>query len=56
MLDSPDNKPIYCPSKSSEVERFVLNVSKAKKELGFQASISTEVGLQKTINWMKIYE
>jgi len=56
LLDSPDNKPIYCPSKSSEVERFVLNICKAKKELGFQSNISMEVGLQKTINWMKIYE
>ena len=56
LLDSPDNKPIYCPSKSSEVERFVLNVSKAKKELRFQANISMKVGLQKTIDWMKKYE
>ena len=56
LLDSSDNKPIYCPGKSNEVERFVLNVSKAKKELGFQSNISMEAGLQKTINWMKKYE
>jgi len=53
LLDSPDNKPIYCPTKSSEIERFVLDITKAKKELGFHPNTPMDVGLQETINWMK---
>ncbi len=50
------NDPIICPSKSSEIDRFALDVSKSEDMLGFRPSVSLYDGLQNTINWMKQYE
>ena len=45
------NKPVKLPSRNSEVERFVLDTTKAKRELGFEHSTNISEGLRKTILW-----
>lgn len=37
--------------RTGEVERFVADVSKAKKELGFEPRVGIEEGLEKTVEW-----
>lgn len=51
IAGQPDNRPILKATKRSEVERFVLDVGKAKRVLGFQARVSLAEGLAKTIEW-----
>ena len=46
-------KEKHGPAKDGEVLRSALNVAKAKKELGWESSVSLEEGLAKTIKWMQ---
>ncbi|MBT9139406.1 MAG: GDP-L-fucose synthase [Syntrophomonadaceae bacterium] len=48
-----DGKIIWDTSKPDGQPRRRLDVSKAKKEFGFQATTSFEEGLSKTIEWYK---
>jgi nucleoside-diphosphate-sugar epimerase len=48
-----DNNPELCESKNSEIDRFVLDVSKADIELGFKHNVNIKSGLQKTIDWVR---
>lgn len=51
LVGRPANRPILRPGKQSEVERFALDVRKAKRVLGFVPRVSLEEGLRETVNW-----
>ena len=46
-------KPNYSPSRPGELERNSLDISKAKKILGWQPKYSLDEGLKETIDWFK---
>ena len=52
-LAGAQNDPICHPSKTNEVERFALDITKSRKEICFSPVISLEMGLKKTIDWVK---
>jgi UDP-glucose 4-epimerase len=49
-------KEIHGPEKLGEQKRSCLDLSKAKKELGWQPRYNLEAGLKKTVEWFKKYE
>lgn len=49
----PGSRPILKAAKGSEVDRFVLDMKKAKRILGFQARVPLTEGLAKTIEWFR---
>ncbi len=51
MLGRPDNHPILLPARAGEIDRFCLDVRKAKRVLGFSPRVSLERGLIETIHW-----
>lgn len=46
-------KPEFAPPKPGDIERSVLDASRAKKELGWEAWTSLEEGLGKTVEWYR---
>ncbi|KKM51479.1 hypothetical protein LCGC14_1555400 [marine sediment metagenome] len=46
-------KPIYAPGKKGDIRKIYLDTEKAKKELGWQAKLQLEDGLEKTVEWFK---
>ncbi|MEX0826309.1 MAG: GDP-mannose 4,6-dehydratase [Acidimicrobiia bacterium] len=46
-------KPEFAPAKPGEIQRSVLDASRAKKELGWEAWTSLEEGLAKTVEWYR---
>ena len=46
-------KVVWDASKPDGQQRRCLDVTKAKKEFGFEARVSFEEGLRKTIEWYK---
>ena len=46
-------EPIYAPGKKGDIRKIYLDTSKAKKELGWQAKLQLEDGLEKTVKWFK---
>ncbi len=47
-----DIKPVYGPERK-EVKRFVMNIEKAKKLLGWKPQVSLEEGIRRTVEFMK---
>jgi len=45
--------PIYKEPRLGEVRRIYLDISKAKKELGFEPTFDIKEGIRKTIEWYK---
>lgn len=45
--------PVYLPSRNVDVERIVLDVSRARRELGWSASTNFETALERTWNWIR---
>jgi len=52
-LTGSNQKPIYQSSIKGEVMKFVVNISKAKQELGWTARTELRKGLEKTVEWYK---
>ncbi len=52
ITDFPE-KPIYAPGKKGDIRKIYLDTAKAKKELGWQAKLQLEDGLEKTVKWFK---
>ncbi|MEX2418857.1 MAG: GDP-mannose 4,6-dehydratase [Acidimicrobiia bacterium] len=46
-------KPEFAPAKPGEIQRSVLDASRAKKELGWEAWTPLEEGLAKTVEWYR---
>jgi len=46
-------KKVYGPAIKGEIQRSALDCQKIKRELGWQAKISLDEGIKKTINWFK---
>ena len=46
-------RPVLKAAKGNEVERFVLDVKKARRVLGFRANVTLAEGLAKTIDWFR---
>ncbi|MDO8500062.1 MAG: NAD-dependent epimerase/dehydratase family protein [bacterium] len=51
VLGRPDNHPILLPARAGEIDRFCLDVRKAKRVLGFSPRVSLERGLTETVQW-----
>lgn len=51
LLGKPGNTPLQKRSRSSEINRFALDIKKASRMLGFKPQVSLADGLQKTIEW-----
>jgi UDP-glucose 4-epimerase len=45
-------EPTFAPPRIGEVTRSVLDVSRARAELGFEATVSLDDGLRRTWEWM----
>jgi UDP-glucose 4-epimerase len=45
--------PVFGPPRAGDVRRNVIDSSKAKKALGWEAWTSLEVGLRKTVEWYR---
>jgi UDP-glucose 4-epimerase len=52
-LTGSNQKPLYQSSVKGEVMKFVVNTSKAEKELGWTAHTELRKGLEKTVEWYK---
>ncbi len=46
-------KPIYAPARPGELQRNSLDISKAKKILGWKPKYTFEEGLKETVEWFK---
>lgn len=46
-------EPIYAEERSGDLARSALDISKARKELGWNPKISLEGGILKTVQWFK---
>jgi nucleoside-diphosphate-sugar epimerase len=46
-----DRSPVFGPPRPGDVRRNVVDSSKAKKTLGWEAWTSLESGLRKTVEW-----
>ena len=51
--DNEDAKVIYDLSKPTMIPIRLINIDKAKSQLGFEPSTSIESGLKKTLEWYK---
>ena len=47
------NKPIFKPKRNGELFRSFLNISKAKKVLGWQPKVNIVDGLKYTVEYFK---
>ena len=45
--------PIYKPARDGELNRSVLNNTKAKKELGWKPEYDLDEGMKQVFNWLK---
>ena len=45
-------EPQFTLSRSGDPERRVLDISRAKKELGYSPNVALEEGLRRTLAWM----
>ena len=45
--------PIYKPAREGELNRSVLNSSKAKKELDWKPEYNLDDGMKQVFNWLK---
>ena len=45
--------PIYKPAREGELNRSVLNSSKAKKELDWKPEYNLDDGMKQVLNWLK---
>jgi UDP-glucose 4-epimerase len=52
MLDFKE-KPIYAAPRKGEIGRIYLDATKAKDVLGWEAKVSFEEGLKKTVEWWR---
>ena len=52
LVGKGSSTPIRKKSRSSEVDRFALDIKKANRVLGFKPEVSLADGLQKTIAWV----
>lgn len=48
-----DLKPIHGPERTGDVKHSLADISKARKLLGYQVTVSIEEGLRKTFQWYK---
>lgn len=46
-------KPEYCPPRQGELKQIYLEISKAKRELGWEPKVDLKEGLEKTIDSLK---
>jgi UDP-glucose 4-epimerase len=46
-------EPTFAPARSGELQRSALDVSKAGRELGFQAETSIRTGLERVYRWVE---
>jgi len=46
-----ENEKEFAPKRPGELEKNLLNITKAKKELGWQPKVSLEQGLKRTYEW-----
>ena len=53
LLQKPNNIPVKKESRSAEVDRFALDIRKARRVLGFRPHVSLIEGLRETIAWVK---
>lgn len=51
LLGQPRNMSIQRPAKPGEVDRFWLDIRRAKRVLGFKPRIPLKIGLEKTVEW-----
>lgn len=52
LIGKPRNTPVQKGSRSSEINRFALDIKKANRMLGFRPQVTLAEGLQKTIAWV----
>ncbi len=55
-VTSYDQSAQYLPAKVGETRHIYLNASKAKRDLGWSATISLEDGLRRTVEYFKVAE
>ena len=53
ILGRPANTPIRRPAKLGEVDRFWLDIRRARRILGYRPRVRIEEGLQKTVAWFQ---
>ena len=53
-LTKSTNTPVFMPRRKSDVDKIVLNNSKATKELKWMPKVSLEDGIANTINYLKM--
>lgn len=51
ILGQADNRPVHKPPKPGEVDRFWVDIRRARKILGFRPRVALAKGLQKTVEW-----
>lgn len=49
-------EPIYGPPRQGDCKRSVFDISKIKKDLGWEPKTSIDKGIKKTINWVKEFQ
>ena len=47
--------PVYSEPRTGEIQRVYLESSKARRELGWNAQVGFDEGLQKTVEWFKTH-
>src|SRR5215218_7493790 len=52
-LDDEELQPEFAPARLGEIQRSALDVSRARAELGFEASRDLETGLRLTLEWAR---
>jgi UDP-glucose 4-epimerase len=53
IADREDLVPEKGPERAADFKRCVADITKARKELGFNPEITLENGLKRTIDWWK---
>ena len=48
-----EKKPVFKPKRNGELFKSFLNISKAKKVLGWQPKVSMSEGLKNTVEYFK---
>ena len=51
LLKKPALKPVFAPKRAGDVRRTFADINKAKKLLGYRATVPFEEGLEKTVDW-----
>ena len=52
-LTGTRHEPVYAPARSGELNRIVVDPSKAARELGWQPAIDLDDGLKQTVAWFR---